>query len=79
MFMAYGRLRSCGAAWIVGGLVGKPTDALGNAYPLNDSGYASATDCFSRLTVPAAGQTAPNFRSVHTEAPISCSETAACG
>jgi prepilin-type N-terminal cleavage/methylation domain-containing protein/prepilin-type processing-associated H-X9-DG protein len=65
MFMAYGRRRNWGTQYIVGGILGKTTDALGNLYRLNDCGYASATDYFSGVADPSAGQTVPNFRSVH--------------
>ena len=65
MFMAYGRCRNWNTEYIVGGLLGKTTDVLGNFYRLNDCGYASATDYFSGPPVPTAGQTLPNFRAVH--------------
>ena len=65
MFKAYGRRRNWNTQYIVGGLLGKTTDTLGNFYRLNDCGYASATDYFSGPPVPTAGQTLPNFRAVH--------------
>ncbi|QDV33411.1 DUF1559 domain-containing protein [Tautonia plasticadhaerens] len=67
MFMAYGRRRSWGSEYIVGGLVGTTTDRLGAFYALNDCGYPSATDHFTTTSPPPrdSGQTLPNFRSVH--------------
>lgn len=64
MFAAYGRRRAWGTQYVVGGLVAKTTDRLGAFYALNDCGYASATDHFAEA-VATAGQTLPNFRSVH--------------
>ena len=55
MFMAYGRRRSWGAEEIVGGLIGTTTDRLGAFYPLNDCGYASATDNFAGVAAPRLG------------------------
>ena len=64
MFMAYGRRRSWGSEFIIGGLVGTTTDRLGAFYALNDCGYESSTDHFGPATADS-GQTLPNFRSVH--------------
>jgi prepilin-type processing-associated H-X9-DG protein len=64
MFMAYGRRRNWGTEYIVGGLIGTTTDRVGAFYPLNDCGYASATDHFGPA-LPGSGQTLPNFRSEH--------------
>jgi prepilin-type processing-associated H-X9-DG protein len=64
MFMAYGRRRSWGSQFVIGGLVAKTTDRLGAFYPLNDCAYGSATDHFGPAS-PRSGQTLPNFRSVH--------------
>ncbi len=65
MFMAYGRRRNWNTEYIVGGLLGKTTDTLGNPYKPNDCGYASATDYFAGPAVATTGQTLPNFRSTH--------------
>ncbi len=64
MFMAYGRRRSWGSQFIVGGLIGSTTDRLGAFYALNDCGYASHTDHWGPA-MPTSGQTTPNFRSLH--------------
>jgi prepilin-type N-terminal cleavage/methylation domain-containing protein/prepilin-type processing-associated H-X9-DG protein len=64
MFMAYGRRRTWGSEFIVGGIIGTTTDRLGAFYPLNDCGYASATDHWGPA-LPTSGQTLPNFRSLH--------------
>ncbi|WP_152049818.1 DUF1559 domain-containing protein [Tautonia marina] len=64
MFMAFGRRRSWGSEYIVGGLMGKTTDRLGTFYGVNDCGYPSTTDHFAPANT-LSGQTLPNFRSVH--------------
>jgi len=64
MHMAYGRRRSWGTEYIVGGLIAKTSDRLGVFYRMNDCGYASSTDYFGG-PLPTDGQTLPNFRSVH--------------
>jgi prepilin-type N-terminal cleavage/methylation domain-containing protein len=64
VFMAFGRRRSWGAEFVVGGILGKTTDALGYPYRMNDCGYASMTDHWG-LALPTTGQTLPNFRSAH--------------
>lgn len=65
VFMAYGRRRNWNAEYIVGGIMAKTTDRLGNFYKPNDCGYASATDYFSGVASAADGQTVPNFRGPH--------------
>ena len=64
-FMAYGRRRNWNTDYIVGGIIGKTTDRLGNFYKLNDCGYASSTDYFSGPATADNGQTLPNFRGRH--------------
>ncbi|RUL83189.1 DUF1559 domain-containing protein [Tautonia sociabilis] len=64
MFMAYGRRRSWGSEYIVGGIIGTTTDRLGAFYALNDCGYASETDHWGTVSANG-GQTLPNFRSLH--------------
>ncbi|WP_169976788.1 DUF1559 domain-containing protein [Tautonia rosea] len=69
MFMAFGRRRSWGSEFIVGGIIGKTTDRIGVFYGLNDCGYPSDTTRFPGPNgfpvSPTSGQTLPNFRSVH--------------
>ena len=64
MFMAYGRRRTWGPEYVVGGLIGTTTDRLGFFYPLNDCGYATNSDHWG-AAMPTSGQTLPNFRSLH--------------
>ncbi|GIW86053.1 MAG: prepilin-type N-terminal cleavage/methylation domain-containing protein [Isosphaeraceae bacterium] len=64
LFMAYGRRRAWGSEFVVGGILGKTTDTLGFPYRMNDCGYASTTDHWGPA-LPTAGQTLPNFRSMH--------------
>jgi prepilin-type N-terminal cleavage/methylation domain-containing protein/prepilin-type processing-associated H-X9-DG protein len=72
MFMAYGRSRTWtvgGApARIIGGLVARTVDSVGNAYAVNDCGGESYTDVFEPapgLPFPTSAQKLPNFRSAH--------------
>ncbi|MDR3618826.1 MAG: DUF1559 domain-containing protein [Paludisphaera borealis] len=72
MFMAYGRSRTWTqggkSARIIGGLVARTVDSVGNAYALNDCGAASTTDLFDLppgAAYPLPGQALPNFRSAH--------------
>ncbi|MDG3006223.1 DUF1559 family PulG-like putative transporter [Paludisphaera mucosa] len=72
MFMAYGRSRTWtvggSTARIIGGLVARTVDSVGNAYPVNDCAGESYTDVFDAapgLAYPASGQKLTNFRSTH--------------
>jgi prepilin-type processing-associated H-X9-DG protein len=72
MFMAYGRSRTWAVggqtARIIGGLVARTVDSVGNAYALNDCAAESDTSLFDPppgAPYPQAGQTLPNFRSTH--------------
>jgi prepilin-type N-terminal cleavage/methylation domain-containing protein/prepilin-type processing-associated H-X9-DG protein len=72
MFMAYGRSRTWNqggaTARIIGGLIARTVDSVGNAYAVNDCGAQSTTDLFDLppgAAYPARGQDVPNFRSAH--------------
>ncbi len=72
MFMAYGRDRTWSQngveARIIGGLVARTVDSVGNAYAVNDCGTNSETDVFDPspgVPFPQPGQRLPNFRSAH--------------
>ena len=72
MFMAYGRSRTwtvgSSTARIIGGLVARTVDSVGNDYKVNDCGAESDTQVFDLapgLPFPASAQKLPNFRSTH--------------
>ena len=72
MFMAYGRSRTWKqgdvTARIIGGLVARTVDSVGNAYALNDCAAESNTSLFDLppgAPYPNPGQSLPNFRSTH--------------
>jgi prepilin-type N-terminal cleavage/methylation domain-containing protein len=75
MFMAYGRSRTwvqgAKTARIIGGLVARTVDSVGNAYAVNDCAAESDTSLFDLppgAAFPQPGQKVPNFRSTHPAA-----------
>jgi prepilin-type N-terminal cleavage/methylation domain-containing protein len=72
VFMAYGRDRSWthdGArSYVIGGLLARTVDSVGNAYAVNDCGTNSIADVFDPapgVPYPQPAQRLPNFRSAH--------------
>lgn len=72
MFGAYGRAHEWegGAkpARIIGGILARTVDSVGNAYAVNDCGGESVTSVFEPAPgtpFPVSAQKLPNFRSVH--------------
>ncbi|OJW09417.1 MAG: prepilin-type N-terminal cleavage/methylation domain-containing protein [Planctomycetales bacterium 71-10] len=72
MFMAYGRertwVRNGVTSRIIGGIISRTVDSVGNAYAVNDCGTNSVTDVFDPapgLAYPTSAQRMPNFRSTH--------------
>ncbi|WP_337176332.1 DUF1559 domain-containing protein [Paludisphaera sp.] len=72
MFMAYGRDRTWARdgvnSRIIGGIVARTVDSVGNAYAVNDCGTNSITDVYDSppgVPYPQPAQRMPNFRSAH--------------
>ena len=72
IFMAYGRYRNwavgSASARIIGGLLARTVDSVGNAYAVNDCAAESDTAVFDPppgVAAPASAQKFPNFRSSH--------------